>query len=324
MIIASTPYRISLFGGATDYPSWFEKYQGKTLSFTINKYCHVSFRKLPKFFWHKYRIVYSKTELCNKISEIKHPTVRNVLKYFKIKDGIEIHHFSDLPARSGIGSSSAFTVSLINSISQYYKMKLSKKKIVETAIFVEQRMNKEFVGNQDQIITAYGGFNKIIFKKNFFSITKINLKNLDQIKKNSILLYTGKSRIADKISESKVKNIRKEKSINALKQIYSICNEAEKLIFSKKIDLKKLGKLLNISWENKKKLSRKVSNNFINQHMKIIKKNNSYGAKVLGAGGGGFIFVLAHKKFHKKIINETGLLKVDFDFDKKGTNFRKV
>ena len=125
MIIASAPYRISLFGGGTIYQVGLKKKGGKTIAFAINKYCHVSLQKTTKFFWHKYRIVYSKTELCNKISDIKHPTtVRNTLKYFKIKDGVEIHHFSDLPARSGIGSSSAFTVSLVTAISNFYSFNL--------------------------------------------------------------------------------------------------------------------------------------------------------------------------------------------------------
>ena len=319
MIIASAPYRISLFGGGTDYPSWFEEKGGKTIAFTINKYCHVSFRKLPNFFWHKYRIVYSKTELCNKISDIKHPTVRNTLKYFKIKDGVEIHHFSDLPARSGIGSSSAFTVSLVTAISNFYSFNLTKKKIAEIAIFIEQKMNKEFVGNQDQIITTYGGFKRITLKKNFFTVKNLKFSNIKKIKENSILLYSGKSRIADKIAKSKVNNIKKRKSENALNEIRAICNQAEKLISSKNIDLYHLGKLMNESWINKKKLSKSVSNKFIEKHMNILKKNKIYGAKVLGAGGGGFIFVLAKKKLHKKIVETTKLLRVNFDIDLMGT-----
>ena len=233
MIVSSAPYRISLFGGGTDYPSWFVKNGGKTLAFTINKYCHVSFRKLPSFFWHKYRIVYSKTELCNKLSEIKHPTVRNVLKYFNIKDGVEIHHFSDLPARSGIGSSSAFTVSLINSISEYYGMKLTKKLIAEIAIYIEQKMNKEFVGNQDQIITTYGGFKKIILNNKNFVVKTIRPNNLNKIKENSILLYTGKSRTADKIAKKKVRNIKNNKSNRYLDQIGLISDKAEKILIKK-------------------------------------------------------------------------------------------
>ena len=323
MIISSTPYRISLFGGGTDYPSWFEKNGGKTLAFTINKYCHVSFRKLPNFFWHKYRIVYSKTELCNKLSEIKHPTVRNVLKYFKINDGVEIHHFSDLPARSGIGSSSAFTVSLINSISTYYGMKLTKKSIAKIAIYVEQKMNKEFVGNQDQIITTYGGFKKVILNKKNFTVKKISTDNLSIIKENSILLYTGKSRTADKIAKKKVFNIKNNKSNHYLNQISLISDKAEKMINSKKIDLKKVADLLNLSWNNKKKLSNDVSNRDIEKYLKIIIQNGGYGAKVLGAGGGGFIFVLAKKKNHKKIIDRTKLLNIEFDLDFNGVTSKK-
>jgi len=324
MIIASAPYRISLFGGGTDYPSWFEHNGGKTLAFTINKYCHVTFRELPKFFWHKYRIVYSKTELCNKISEIKHPTVRNVLKYFDIKEGVEIHHFSDLPSRSGIGSSSAFTVALITAISKHYKMKLKKKKIAEIAIFVEQKMNKEFVGNQDQIITTFGGFKKITLKKDFFSVENLKLNNLKKIRENSLLLFSGKSRTADKIAKSKVKNIKNKKSTKALLEIKKTCDMAENVLLSKKLNLKILGNLMNYSWSNKKKLSKSVSNKFINDYMDILNKNNIFGAKVLGAGGGGFIFVLAEKKFHAKIIKKTNLLSIDFNIDTIGVGCGKI
>lgn len=324
MIIASAPYRISLFGGGTDYPDWFEYNGGKTLAFTINKYCHVTFRELPNFFWHKYRIVYSKTELCNKISEIKHPTVRNVLKYFDIKEGVEIHHFSDLPARSGIGSSSAFTVALITAISKHYKMNLKKKKIAKIAIFVEQKMNKEYVGNQDQIITTFGGFKKISLKKNFFSVKNLNLNNLNKIRQNSLLLFSGKSRTADKIAKSKVKNIKNKKSTKALLEIKKTCNMAESIILSKKLNLKILGNLMNYSWNNKKKLSKSVSNKFINDYMDILNKNNILGAKVLGAGGGGFIFVLAEKKFHKNIIKKTNLLSIDYNIDKLGAECGKI
>jgi D-glycero-alpha-D-manno-heptose-7-phosphate kinase len=317
-VIASAPYRVSLFGGGTDYPAWFEKYGGKTISFAIDKYCHVSFRKLPNFFWHKYRIVYSKTESCNKISEIKHPTVRNVLNFFKIKDGVEIHHFSDLPARSGIGSSSAFTVALITAISKFYNFKLSKKRIAEYAILIEQKKNKEYVGNQDQVITSYGGFKKIIFEKKIFKVSDMNLVAIKKIKNNSLLLFTGKSRTADKIAKSKVENIKNKTSITPLMKIKNICEKAEELMSANTIDLKAIGSLLSLSWENKKKLSKKVNNKLIDQYMNLIFSENVYGAKVLGAGGGGFIFILAKKKLHKRIIEKTRLLNISFDLDKSG------
>ena len=165
IVFSKTPYRISLSGGGTDTKHWFNKHIGYTLSFSRDKYCYISVRNLPNFFNHKYRIVYSKIEQVNKINEIKHPSIREVLKYIKKKDGLEIHHDGDLPARSGIGSSSAFTVGMLNSLNFFYDIKQSKESLAKKAIYIEQNLIKENVGCQDQLASSYGGINFIEYKK---------------------------------------------------------------------------------------------------------------------------------------------------------------
>jgi len=163
MIISRTPFRISFFGGGTDYPVWYKKNGGAVLSTTINKYCYLSCRVLPPFFKYKHRIVYSKQEMINKISEINHPSVRETVNFFNYKDGLEIHHQADLPARSGLGSSSAFTVGLINALGGLGGEIRTKRQLALDAMHIEQNLIKENVGSQDQTAAAFGGFNKIEF-----------------------------------------------------------------------------------------------------------------------------------------------------------------
>ena len=163
MIITKTPYRISFFGGGTDHPAWFKDNGGKVIATTIDKYCYISMRYLPPFFEHKYRVVYSKIESVKKIDEINHPAVREVLKHSKNNNGLEIHHDGDLPARSGLGSSSSFTVGMINAVNALEGIYKSHYELASTAIHIEQDLIKECVGSQDQISAAYGGFNEIEF-----------------------------------------------------------------------------------------------------------------------------------------------------------------
>ena len=169
MIITKTPYRISFFGGGTDHPEWYREHGGRVLSTTFDKYCYISLRQLTSFFDHKYRIVYSQIESINDIKEIRHPAVREVLKYYNSTKGLEIHHDGDLPARSGLGSSSSFTVGMINVFNALKGNMTSNEELAKTAIYLEQDVMKEAVGSQDQILAAYGGPNKILFNKSLFN-----------------------------------------------------------------------------------------------------------------------------------------------------------
>ena len=265
MIIVKSPFRISYFGGGTDFPDWFNNHEkGMVLSTTIDKYCYVLLRTLPPFFSFNYRLRYYETELVKNIQSIKHPTIRSTLqKFYKEKKGLEIIHCADLPALSGLGASSAFTSSLIKAISEINKAKISKKKLAENSVFIEKEILKEAGGLQDQYATAFGGFNEITFQKRKVEVNKLKI---DEVKKkileeNTLIFFTGISRKANLIEEEKI--IKLELKKNYYKEILSICKEAKKIFLNnnKSKFLSDIAKLMNISWELKKKLSSKVSNN---------------------------------------------------------------
>lgn len=253
MIISRTPYRISFFGGGTDYPEWYLKNGGEVISATIDKYCYISCRYLPPFFDHKFRIVYSKNEICNSINEIKHPSVKEVLKFLKIKAGnLEIFHQGDLPARSGIGSSSAFTVGLMNAIYALQGYKVDKKRLAIESIFIEQNNIKESVGSQDQTAAAFGGINNIKFYKN--GRIKVNplLENkmrAKELSKNLMFYFTGFIRTAEDIAKSVTKNI--DLKDNILNQMNMIVTEALGVLNGSG-SLDDFGRLLNETWIQKK------------------------------------------------------------------------
>ena len=223
MIISKTPYRISFFGGGSDYPNWFNRYTGKVLSTTINKHIYISCRFLPNFFNHKYRIVWSKIENVKNVNQIEHLAVKNLLKHLKFNKGLEIHYDGDLPARSGMGSSSCFTVGLMKALEEIKERNISKKYLAQKSIYFEQKIMNEIVGSHDQISASYGGFNKITFKKNNFRLKKIeNKKSIQKLENNLVLIYTGINRTAHKIAASYTKKLTTEKKFTS--KIY-FCNK---------------------------------------------------------------------------------------------------
>jgi len=220
MIISKTPFRISFFGGGTDYPVWFKENKGAVLATSIDKYCYINLRYLPPFFDYKHRIVYSKVEHVKKISEIDHPAVRGVLSYMKIKQGIEIHHDGDLPARAGLGTSSSFTVGLLNALYALNGKIIPKKDLATETMHVEQNILKENVGSQDQIIAAFGGFNKIEFNgDDDFRIQPviINKEKYNNLQDHMMLFFTGFSRIASNIAKEQIKKTPdRKKELNTM------------------------------------------------------------------------------------------------------------
>ena len=215
MIISRTPFRISFFGGGTDYPSWYLKNGGSVLATTIDKYCYISCRYLPNFFDHKFRIVYSKIENVIDIKDIEHPSVRSVLEWMTETKGLEIHHDGDLPARSGLGSSSSFTVGLINALMAQRGRYISKEELASQAIHVEQNVIGESVGSQDQISASFGGLNQIEFSRDgTFTVNPVILKKerKDELQSNLMLFFTGVSRIASDIAKAKVANFEKREN----------------------------------------------------------------------------------------------------------------
>ncbi len=320
MIISKTPFRVSFFGGGTDYPTWFNKHTGSVLSLAIDKYCYISVRELPGFFNNKHRIVWSKIEEVNSFNKIIHPAVRECLKKFNPKIGLEINHQGDLPARSGLGSSSAFSVGIINSLNSFLgKKKISKKKLSEEAIYLEQKLIKENVGVQDQIATAYGGFNHIKISKNgSFQVEKINLskEKLNLFSQSLLLVFTGQNRTASNVAKIKIKSIK-----NKNKEMFEILNLvkiAKNKLISGNFD--DFGKLLHETWMIKKNLNPIISNTNIDKIYNYAMNNGSIGGKLIGAGAGGFLLFYVKPENKKNLIKKLNkLLTVTFKIDYEGS-----
>lgn len=318
MIVSRTPHRISFFGGGTDYPEYYLKYGGKTLGVAINKYSYLNVRKLPPFFNYKHRIVYSKQENVNNLDEIIHPSVRETLKYMNIQDGLCIHHDGDIPARSGMGSSSAFTVGLINSINALNGKITSKYDLTKNAIHIEQNLIKENVGSQDQVFAAYGGLNIVNFLQNGkISIAPILLDNdkMLEFQDNIMLFFSGLSRTASDIVEEQMK--RTAINVPNLNKMKNLVDEAYNILTSNR-DLREFGELLNSTWELKKSLSSKITSPQIDLMYSKAIKAGAIGGKLLGAGGGGFMSFYVEKKNQeavKKALNEYLYIPFKFDFD---------
>lgn len=320
MIISRTPFRISFFGGGTDYPAWYRKNGGTVLATTINKYCYISARFLPPFFGYKYRIAWSKIENCKTIDQIIHPSVRAVLRFMKISKGLEIHHDGDLPARSGLGSSSAFTIGLLNALYALEGHMPNKHKLAKESIYIEQKILKETVGSQDQVLASYGGFNLITFHKDGEITLKpmtLSSSRIKELQNHLMLFYTGIARTASDIAKSYINDIKNRKK--QLDYMQGLVTKAFELLNSRQ-DIKDFGKMLNDSWQMKRSLSFTVSNQKIDR---IYERALSYGAlggKLLGAGGGGFLLLFVPQSRQAKVRKEfSKLIHVPFKFEHEGS-----
>ncbi len=321
MIITKTPYRISFFGGGTDLNQWFKENGGAVISTSIDKYCYISCRYLPKFFEHKFRFVYSQIEDVLNIEDIKHPAIKGLLKHLKWEDGIEVHHDGDLPARSGLGSSSSFTVGMLNALSALKGKHISKDELAKQAIYVEQKVLNENVGCQDQIAAAYGGFNKMEFYgEDSFKVSPIIIPE-DRLKKlqdNLLLFFTGISRFASEIEKSKIVNFNSKKI--ELTKMHEMVDISIDILVNQNKNINDFGYLLNEGWQYKKSLSNLVSNNEVDQIYEIAIKAGALGGKLLGAGGGGFIIFYAPQEKHAAIIKQLNhLIQVPFKFENLGS-----
>tara|TARA_B110000003_G_scaffold276066_1_gene320719 strand:- start:1196 stop:2197 length:1002 start_codon:yes stop_codon:yes gene_type:complete len=299
LVISKTPLRISLFGGGTDLKSYYKYNKGAVMSFSINKFLYVILKKNEEVVDFKYRINWSKTEFANSLKDIEHPIVRETFKYFKINFPIEVSTFSDIPANTGLGSSSAFAVGLINCLSKLLKLNYSTRKIAELAAKIEIDILKRNIGKQDHYASAYGGFNILEFNKS--EAVKIKKQNLgkyltDSLNNSFLLFFLNKKRDASKILQNQKK--LKNKNINSLNEIKKIVYEAEKIIKKKKRNediISKLGKLLSKNWYWKKKNNKNVSYDEVDHVYNLGIKKGAYGGKLLGAGGGGYFFFLISK-----------------------------
>lgn len=320
MIISRTPFRISFFGGGTDYPAWYQKNSGAVLSTSIDKYCYITIRYLPPFFEHKHRIVYSLVESVRSNDEIRHPVVKAMFNFFKIDKGLEIHHDGDLPARAGLGSSSAFTVGMLNSLYALKGNIISKDNLAKQAIHIERDILKENVGSQDQIAVARGGFNKIVFLNDHnFRVEPVTLQKerIKQLQEHLMLVFTGFSRFASEIAAEQVKNTPHKKK--ELQAIHGMVNRAVDIL-NNNGDIADFGKLLHEAWQMKKRLSSKISNTRIDSIYEGALKKGAIGGKLLGAGGGGFMLLFVRPENRQKVARSLkDFLEVKFKFESEGS-----
>lgn len=321
MIITRTPFRISFFGGGTDYPDWYRDHGGAVLAATIDKYCYITCRYLPPFFEHKHRIMYSVIERVHEIAEIKHPAVRAILEWAAVTKGLEIHHDGDLPARSGIGSSSAFTVGLVHALAALEGKYISKETLAERAIYIEQKLIKEAVGSQDQISAAFGGFNRIDFKRNeTFNVTPIILakERMREFNGHLMLFFTGFSRTAAEIAQSKIDNLKVRTT--ELKLMREMVDAGVEILQNGNAPLDELGKLFHQNWLYKRSISDKVSTPDIDHIYEEARRAGAAGGKILGAGGGGFILFFVKPDLQAQVRERLKhLIEVPFEFEDSGS-----
>ena len=326
MIISKTPYRISFFGGGSDYPEWYLENGGVVISTTINKYIYISCRSLPPYFKHNHRISYSKIEQVKKISDIRHAVVKKALNKFKKKinkQGLEIHYDGDFPSRSGVGSSSSFAVGLLNVLNNFFNKKINKRELANESLYLERITLKETVGSQDQIAAAFGGFNEIKFLRNGkYQVTPLitNKKELKILQERFVLVFTGvrkKNGTANTVAKAyinKLNNIKKKYIL----EIIGHAKKAKKLLHNKDYDA--FGRLLDETWKMKKSLSGNMSNAKIDQMYDLGLRNGALGGKLLGAGSAGYLLFYIPTKKKKNFLKKfEKFITISLKFENKGS-----
>lgn len=326
MIISRTPFRISFFGGGTDYPAFYRENGGAVLSTSINKYCYIICRYMPPppFFNFKYRIRYTKHEETNTIAEIQHPSVRECLHFANPGDrGVEIQHNADLPAMSGLGASSAFTVGLLHALYALQGKIITKRQLALDAIHIEQDIIKENVGSQDQTISAFGGFNKIEFggpQKITVSPITITPEKLALLQNHLMLVFTGLPRNApaSDIAREQIKRTGEKQS--ELKTMRAMVEEAISILNDSRDRLSDFGRLLHETWQIKRSLTPHITNPQIDEVYQAGMEAGALGGKLLGAGGGGFMLFFVQPELKQKVKEKLGkLLTVPCSFENIGS-----
>ena len=319
MIITKTPFRMSFFGGGTDMESFFMENGGAVLSTTFDKYCYVNVRHLPRFFDYSTELSYAKIERVTDVNDIQHPAIREAMKMLDMHE-IRLTYEADLPARSGLGTSSSFAVGMINA---FYALKgkyADKKKLADAAIYLERELCKEAGGWQDQIAASYGGFNRINFNSDGYEVLPliINPERKRQLNNNLMMFFTGFTRFSSDVQKANASN--KADKVNQLKEMLALVDEAEKVLVDKQSDLDEFGRLLDHTWRIKRKTGNTVSTNSIDELYNKGLKAGALGGKLLGAGGGGFlVFYVEPDKQEKVKKAMEDLLYIPFEFEDGGT-----
>lgn len=317
MVITQTPFRISFFGGGTDFPGFYERFGGQVLSTSIDKYCYVTVRHLPPFFEYSNYVAYSKTERVTSIDEIQHPAVREAMKYLDMHE-LMILYDADLPARTGLGTSSSFAVGLLSAFHSLKGKYIDKKRLADEAIYLERTLCKESGGVQDQIAASFGGLNKISFSADGYEVQPVIIGNetKEALNDNLMLFFTGLSRFSSDIQVEQERNI--EKKNRQLYVMKDLVDEAEKALVEKRVD--DFGALLDNEWNLKREINGRVSNPVIDGYYERAVSAGALGGKLLGAGGGGFLLFYAPKDKQgrvRKALNS--LMEIPFRFENGGT-----
>lgn len=318
MVITQTPFRMSFFGGGTDYEGFYKEHGGAVISTTFNKYCYVTIRNLPRFFDYSSQLVYSVIERVKDVEEIKHPLMKNAMKFLDMKN-IHIIYDADLPARSGLGTSSSFAVGMLNAMYAQQGKYADKEKLAKDAIYLERILCKESGGIQDQIAAAFGGFNRINFSAEGFSVSPLIItKERKRLLNDSLMLFfTGFSRLSSEIASSQVKATKNKTA--QLKEMLSLVDDAEKILVSGR-DLNEFGKLLDYTWKIKRGITDKISTGSIDEMYQKAINAGALGGKLLGAGGGGFFVFYVEKDKQQSVKNAlNGFMYVPFEFEDGGT-----
>ena len=320
MIISRTPFRISFFGGGTDYPNWYRRHGGAVLATTIDKYCYLTCRFLPPFFDYRYRVVWSKVENKKQISDIEHPVVRVLLDHMQITRGIEVHHVGDLPARSGMGSSSAFTVGLLHALHALEGRMIGKQDLMNEAIHVEQVLLEETVGSQDQATAAHGGFNKITFAPSgHIQVTPVVLRpaRIEQLDSHLMLFYTGIIRTASRMASTYVAELGQKRS--QLRTLRALVDESIELLASDR-PMEDFGQLLQEAWAVKRSLGAGISTPEVDDIYARAHLAGALGGKITGAGGGGFLLLFVPPEAQQDVLDALPeLVHVPFRFESSGS-----
>lgn len=318
MIIAQTPFRMSFFGGGTDYEGFFKEYDGAVISTTFDKYCYTTIRHLPRFFDYSNEIVYGVMERTKSVDEIKHPAVRNIMKYLDMHE-LRVVYEADLPARSGLGTSSSFAVGLLNACYALKGKYADKKKLADDAIYIERVLCNEAGGIQDQIAASFGGFNRIDFRADGYTVSPIvfSTDRQKELNKRLMLFFTGFSRFSSDVAQSQIKATR-DKTAELL-EMKALVDDVQRLLVSGS-DLSEFGRLLDYTWKLKRSITSDISNNDIDILYNKAIDAGALGGKLLGAGGGGFLLFYVEPEYQpsvRKVLED--LIYVPFEFENEGT-----
>lgn len=319
MIITKTPFRMSFFGGGTDMEYYFKEFGGAVLSTTFDKYCYVNVRRLPPFFEYSTELCYSKTERVTKIEEIRHPAIRNAMEMMNIRD-LRLTYEADLPARSGLGTSSSFCVGMLNAFYALQGKYADKRKLADDAIYLERVLCAEKGGWQDQIAASFGGMNRINFNANGYEVYPviISSERKKELNQNLLLFFTGFTRFSAEIQKQNM--VTAKSKVQELQEMCDLVDNAEKVLTDGESNLDEFGRLLDYTWRLKKQTGTKISTNNIDELYDKGIKAGALGGKLLGAGGGGFLLFYVHPEKQEAVRKAMdGLMNIPFEFENSGT-----